>query len=597
MPGVICHRARPQDCASLGHLYRSSPNAARSRPVRTERHLLPHFLTGNVSGLSRYGLGGTPSLARVSLPALLILSPEVVLLALAELPGHDILRCRSVCRLLKLFIDHSAKLRYIVEAHARGLNPLQSSNPAQYLISQLLARERSWTMFGSIPGVNDILDIPVENEDDDDESPSPAELVVYDSGRVLVCRGSRLAIQILGPGQSEVQQFLIPGLRNAVVDSIVGFGESIAFSDLNVVYVYSLANSEIVRALPAPRRGTIGVLRVQGDLLAGLFSPERQSSGVLVWNWKTGQLIDTLFSAGAPALSFGFLNQNEIALIRTNQSAGSARLDIYTIGSSSAFCRSSFALPDAHPSKWYAKAEIHCGGTIAPPGCEPLRRDYGIIAINLELRVRSPHTPTATLTNRKLSTILVVQQQALANDSASSCFSSEAIPWYRWSSNRVRVLSNVRLVSTLHASPVWGNRIVALGPEPDQVSLFDFCSVGVKASSVVWKTPSASGTASNFSGGGGGRINGGVSVRAALAQRARTLVRVNSLGISSGWFEGMGVGAEGVVEQMPYVVSVRRGMSGVDCATLDGDRVVVLKSEENSGGMVVTKVTSFVFSV
>ncbi|KAG8787500.1 hypothetical protein FRC12_015503 [Ceratobasidium sp. 428] len=597
MPGVICHRARPQDCASLGHLYRSSPNAAQSRPIRTERHLLPQFLTENVSGSSRYGMGEIPSLARVSLPALLILSPEVVLLALAELPGHDILCCRSVCKLLKLFIDHSAKLRYIVEAHARGLNPLQSSNPAQYLISQLLARERSWTMFGSIPGANVILDVPVENDDDDDESPSPAELVVYDSGRVLVCRGSRLAVQILGPGQSEIRQFLVPGLRNAVVDSIVGFGESIAFSALNVIYVYSLANSEIVRALPAPRRGTIGVLRVQGDLLASLFCPERQSSGVLVWNWKTGQLIDTLFSAGAPTLSFGFLNQNEIVLIRTNQSAGSARLDIYTIESSSAFCRSSFALPDAHPSKWYAKAEIYCGGTIASTGCEPLRRDHGILAIALELCVRSPHTPTATLTNRKLSTILVVQQQALANNSASSCFRSETIPWSRWSSNRVRVLSNVRLASTLHASPVWGNRIVALGPQLDQVSLFDFCSVGVKASSVVWKAPSASGTASNFSGGGGGRINGGVSVRAALAQRARTLVRVNSLGISSGWFEGMGVGIEGVVEQMPYVVSVRRGMSGVDSATLDGDRVVVLKSEENNGGMVVTKVTSFVFSV
>ncbi|KAG8708278.1 hypothetical protein FRC09_001340 [Ceratobasidium sp. 395] len=453
-------------------------------------------------------------------------------------------------------------------------------------------------MFGSIPGVNDILGIPVESDDDDDdESPSPAELVVYDSGRIFRCRGSCLAIQTLGPGQSEVRQYVVPGLRNVVEDSIVGFGESFAFSTLNVAYVYSLAKSEIVRALPAPRRGTMGVLRVQGDLLASLFFPERQSSGVLVWNWKTGQLIDTLFSAGAPTLSFGFLNQNEIALIRTNQSAGSAWLDIYTIGSSSAFRRSSFALPDAHPSKWYAKAEIYCGGTIAPPGCEPLRHDHGIIAIALELRVRSPHTPTATLTNRKLSAILVIQKQALANDPASLCSRSEVIPWSRWSSNRVRVLSNVRLASTLHASPVWGNRIVALGPEPDQLSLFDFCSVGVKASSVVWKAPSAIGATSNFSGGGGGRINGGVSVRAALAQRARTLVRVNSLGISSGWFEGMGVGVEGVVEQMPYVVSVRRGMSGVDCATLDGDRVVVLKSEENSGGTVVTKVTSFVFSV
>jgi hypothetical protein len=69
---------------------------------------------------------------------------------------------------------------------------------------------------------------------------------------------------------------------------------------------------------------------------------------------------------------------------------------------------------------------------------------------------------------------------------------------------------------------------------------------------------------------------GGISVRAALAQRARTLVRANSLGVGAGWFEGMGVG--GVVDQMAYVVSVRRGMGGIESVEMDSERVMVLVS-------------------
>ncbi|KAG9089027.1 hypothetical protein FS749_001676, partial [Ceratobasidium sp. UAMH 11750] len=510
MPGVICYRARPQDCASLGHLYRSSPNAARALPVRAEQYSLPRLSTGDAASSSRYGLEKSLSLARVSLPVLLLLSPEVVLLVLAELPGLDILRCRSVCKLLKLFIDHSAKLRYIVEAHARGLEPLGNNDSAQHLISQLLARERSWTMFGSAPGVHLTVGLPL---DDNDEGPPPIERILYDSGRVLVCRGSCLATWTLGPAQPDVREYVVPGLRDIVGNSIVASGDWIVFSTPSAVHVYSLANSEIVRVLPAPPGGTIGTLRLQGSLLAALFCPERQSSGVLVWNWKTGQLIDTLHSAGAPTLSLAFLNQHDIAVVRTNRSARSARIDIYTVSSSCAFIRSSLALPDAHPSKWYSKAGIYAGGMTAPPGCEPLRPDHGVVAISLKLRVRSPHDPTTVLANRKLSIILVIDKKAVAHAPATTSPGSGPIPWSKWSSNCFRVLSNVRLATFLHSSPVWGYRIIALGPEPDQIALFDFCSVGAKAASVVWKAPDARGSTSIFSGGGGGRINGGVSVR------------------------------------------------------------------------------------
>ncbi|KAG8687549.1 hypothetical protein FRC08_011907, partial [Ceratobasidium sp. 394] len=293
MPGVICYRVRPQDCASLGHLYRSSPNAARALPVRTERYSLPRLSTGDAASSSRYALEKSLSLARVSLPVLLLLSPEVVLLVLAELPGLDILRCRSVCKLLKLFIDHSAKLRYIVEAHARGLEPFRNDVSAQHLISQLLARERSWTMIGSAPGVHLTLGPPLDDDEANDEGPPPVERILYDSGRVLVCRGSRLATWTLGPARPDVREYVVPGLRDIVGNPIVTSGDWVVFSTPSAVHVYSLANSEIVRVLPVPPRGTICTLRLQGNFLAALFCPERQSSGVLVWNWKTGQLIDT----------------------------------------------------------------------------------------------------------------------------------------------------------------------------------------------------------------------------------------------------------------------------------------------------------------
>ncbi|KAG9076181.1 hypothetical protein FRC06_009652, partial [Ceratobasidium sp. 370] len=176
----------------------------------------------------------------------------------------------------------------------------------------------------------------------------------------------------------------------------------------------------------------------------------------------------------------------------------------------------------------------------------------------------------------KLSVILVVDKRAVAHASTTFSAGSGPVPWSKWSSNRFHVLPNVRLASAFQSSPLWGNRIIALGPEPDKLALFDFCSVGAKAASVVWKAPSARGSSSTFSGGGGGRINGGVSVRAALAQRARTLVRADSLGVGVGWFEGMGVGVSGFAEQMPYVVSVKRGISGVESAAVDAERVVIL---------------------
>ncbi|QRV81722.1 F-box protein [Ceratobasidium sp. AG-Ba] len=591
MPSVICHRVRSQDCASLGHLYRSSPNAAGARPVRAGRHTLRLFVDGKGSGTGRRGLAKSPSPSRVSLPLLLILSPEIVLLVLAELPGLDILRCRTVCKLLKLFIDNSAQLRYIVEAHARGFEPLHNANCAQHHILQLLARERSWAMFGSIPGMQTTLDRPTV-DDDNDNGPAPAERILYDSGRMFVVHGSHVTVWTLGPRIPSRKEYVVPGLNENAGDSIIAFGDQIAFSTSNAVCVYSLEAQEIVRVLLAIR-GRIIDMRVQGDYLAGLFRPERQSSGATLWNWKTGLLIDTFHSTGSPVLSFTFLNKESMALVRTDRSARSAQIDVYEVIDSKARLRSSLALPDTHPTKWYSKAHIYASDAATLPECELLQHDAGVVAISVKLRVRSPHDPATTLSSRKLSMILVVRKRALNQAPPSST----PIPWSEWSSNQFRVLAGVKFAPISRSSPVWGSRIVALGPDPDKISLFDFCAVGAKAASVVWKAPNPGGVRSVFSGGGGGGISGGVSVRAALAQRARTLVRANSLGIGAGWFEGMGISSEGTVEQMPYVVAIRRGMSGVYAVTVDGERVVVLKNEENSEGSIVSRVTSFLCSI
>ncbi|KAG9080025.1 hypothetical protein FRC06_007166, partial [Ceratobasidium sp. 370] len=210
-----------------------------------------------------------------------------------------------------------------------------------------------------------------------------------------------------------------------------------------------------------------------------------------------------------------------------------------------AYLRSSLALPDAHPTKWYAKAGIYAGGITTPPGCESLQYDRGVIAISLKLHFRSPHDPTVTLMDRKLLVILAVDKQAVAHASTTLPPGSGPIPWSKWSSNRFHVLPNVQLALAFQSSPVWGNHIIAPGPEADKLALFDFCSVRAKAASMVWKALSARGSSSIFSEGGGGSVNGGVLVRAALVQRAQTLVRVNSLGAGVGWFKGMGVGLRG----------------------------------------------------
>jgi hypothetical protein len=136
----------------------------------------------------------------------------------------------KVCKLLKQFIDCSAKLRYIVEAHARGLEPLRNAGSAQLVISQLFAREQSWAMFGSIPGTHIILNPPADIDDDNDEGPLPIESTVYDSGRMFVCRGSRVSVNSLSSGDDMVRNFVVPGLRNAVHDGVVAFGDWIAFS-------------------------------------------------------------------------------------------------------------------------------------------------------------------------------------------------------------------------------------------------------------------------------------------------------------------------------------------------------------------------------
>lgn len=254
-------------------------------------------------------------------------------------------------------------------------------------------------------------------------------------------------------------------------------------------------------------------------------------------------------------------------LVRTDRSAGSARLDVYQLGHSQATLRSSLALPDTHPTKWYAKVILHGGATDFQPGSEPVQHGRGVLALDIELRVRAPHNPNITTTNRNLALLLVVNKKALVEEypDATCC----PIPWSDWSSGRHRILTDVRITDQ---PIVWGHRIVGFqtGDEPGKVVLFDFCPVGVRAVSSVWTTG-----ARTWGGSRGIGVSGGVSVRAALAQRARTLVRASEQGFTRGWLEGMGLQSG----QMPYVVSVRRGMVDARSVVLDGERVVLMVSE------------------
>lgn len=590
MPGVICYRTPSQDCASLGHLYRSSPYAdtAAAPPTRHERQSLqrPSGSSSTPSTLSERFPKLRPnrsSESPLSISLLLSFSPEVVLLILSELPGRDILRCRSVCKLLKQFIDQSAKLQYIAQANARGFEVLNYQNSARLCLARMLSRERNWTTFGSISSTHFVLDDPPRAEDD----PDHRTYSIYDSGKLLLCRGRHVVEHVLRASGARSEEYEVLGFESPQCNSADAFQDWLGLGGGEAVHIYCMPEREVTRVLSVPHRGAIDSVQFYGDFVAAIFRPERQCSGVLVWNWKNGKLIGTLLSVHAPALSFTFLDETTLALVRTDRSARSARIDTYTIGAHGAALQSSLALPDAHPTKWYARADIHAGKNLVHSGCERLKDEQGIVAIDMELRIRAPHDPNTNTTDRRLSVILAIHKRSILNPTIvtpptdSLGKTSASTPWPLWSANNFRMITGVRISPN---SPVWGHRIIAMGPELDKISLFDFCPIGVRAASQVWR---ASGSWGSHTTSGGG-----VSVRAALAQRARKLVRANELGVPVGWFDSM----KPVVDQMPYVVSIRRGITDVQKVMLDGNSIVVLRNNEMPEQPASSKVILFDFS-
>ncbi|CAE6458937.1 hypothetical protein ACGC1H_002088 [Rhizoctonia solani] len=564
MPGVICYRTPSRDCVLLGHLYCSSYDReaqfagydAQLSQVTSSSDPQP---TGYHTKLKSSRLY---SLARPRL-TLLSISSEIVLLILAELSGSEILKCRIVCKTLKQLIDQSIRLRYIIQSNARGLEPLAEPGSAASDLAGLLFRERSWTMFGSIPSTCHSLN-PLNPGD----GVAPNRFSTYYSGKLVLCRGNHVIEHSLHLHlENHPREYEVLGLGFDDLDPVAGTQDILVYSTGKTLHVYSKAANEIVGVLRAPNLGTLGAPSVRSNWIAALFHSERRCSGVLLWNWKTGKLMDTLHDAYSPALSVSFFDGSTLAVVHTDRSACSARVDTYDLRNQRVVLKSSVALPDAHPSKWYAKADLYTGDESAPPGCERMMQDEGIVAIDLEIRTRAPHNPRTIAADRRLVAILVAHKRVFSPTGTASPGTPVArIPWADWSTNHSRVLTGVRMSPQ---RPVWGYRLVALGPEPDKISLFDFCPVGAREVAQVWKGNGTWGVSSS------GR--GGVSVRAALAQRARTLVRANTLGAVTGWFDSLKLSDD----QIPYVVSVRRGVVDVLDTMLDGGNVIVTLQDRN----------------
>ncbi|KAF8703135.1 hypothetical protein RHS03_06265, partial [Rhizoctonia solani] len=583
MPGVICYRTPSQDCVVLGHLYRSSydeTNATslgydpRTSPSQKSEPPNPPPAGSCVKPKSNCRLC---SLKQPRL-TLLSISPEIVLLVLSELPGLEILKCRYICSTFKRLIDQSKKLQYIIQSNVRGLEPLGDSRSASSSFANLLFRERGWVMFGSIRGTYQSLHNPPSSAND-----STLKLrSTYDCGRFILYRGNHVIEHSLYPFYDfNPQEYEIPNFGVERLGQVASNNKVLVYStqrqvsciafriiysqSYREIHVYSKTTSEIVNVLSAPHLGNFGAPSIHGNWIAALFHSEHRYSGVIVWNWKSGNIVDTLHDAHSPVLSVAFLDETTLAVVLTDRSACTARIETYQISNQQALLSSSFSLPDAHPSKWYAKVDIYTGGDFSHPGSERMLRDEGIVALDLEMRIRAPHNPETTTADRRLNAILVMHKRIFSSShSTRARVSATPIPWANWSPNHFRILTGVRL-SPQH--PVWGHRLVAVGPELDKVSLFDFCPVGVKAVAQVWKGNGTWGVSSN------GR--GGISVRAALAQRARTLVRASALGAVVGWFDNLSP----VSVQIPYVVSVRRGMIDVVDTMLDGSSIVITMRE------------------
>ncbi|CAE6517050.1 unnamed protein product [Rhizoctonia solani] len=556
MPGVICCRTPSQDCVLLGHLYCSSYDK-EARFAGCDARTFQGASSSISQPTGCYTSCRLCSLARPR-PTLLSVSPEIVLLILAELPGSEILKCRYVCKTLKRIIDQSIKLQYNIQSNARGLEPLGDFGSASSDLAGLLFRERSWTMFGSIPSTFHSL----HNPPDSANGLTSKRYYAYHSGKLVLCCGNHIVEHTLYPSVGgDPLEYEVPDLEVDNLDSVAATHDVLVYSTGKTLHVYSKVTNDVVGVLRAPHLGTLGTLSARGNWIAALFRSERRCSGVLIWNWKRGKLIDTLHDVHSPAISVAFFDDSTLAVVHTDRSACSARVDTYGLGVQEATLKSSVSLPDAHPSKWYAKADIYTGDESAPPGSEQMMQDEGIVAIDVEMRVRAPHNPITITADRRLAAILVAHKRVfIPTRTASPGTPVARIPWTSWPANHFRILTGVCLSPQ---RPVWGYRLVAVGPEPDKVSLFDFCPVGAREVAQVWKGNGTWGVSSS------GR--GGVSVRAALAQRARTLVRVNTLGAVTGWFDNLKLS----VDQIPYVVSVRRGVPDVLDTMLDGGNIVV----------------------
>ncbi|CAE6332362.1 unnamed protein product [Rhizoctonia solani] len=479
-----------------------------------------------------------------------------MLLVLSQLPGLEILKCRSVCSTFKRLIDQSKKLQYIIQSNIRGLEPLGDSSSANSDLTKLLYRERSWTMFGSTAGAYSSL----QNPPNLTNGPAPKLRSTYDHGKLVLSRGNQVVEHSLDPAQAfDPQEYEIPSFGAEC--SVTSANDLLVYSTGGEIHIYSKTDGEIVNVLSAPHIGNLGVPSIRRSWIAALFRSERRCDGVLIWNWKSGRLIDTLYDAHSPVLSIAFLDDTTLVAVHTNRSACTARVDTYELSDQQVVLKSSVSLPDAHPSKWYAKADIYTSGESARPGFERMLCNQGIVAIDLEMRIRAPHNPETVTADRRLNAILVIHKHIFTPPYlARSGEPVTPIPWTSWSTNHFRILTGVRLSPQ---SPVWGHRLVAVGPEIDKVSLFDFCPMGIKAVAQVWKGNGTWGASSY------GR--GGVSVRAALAERARTLVRASTLGAVVGWFDNLNP----TTAQIPYVVSVRRGMIDVVDTMMDESSIVL----------------------
>ncbi|CAE6494561.1 unnamed protein product [Rhizoctonia solani] len=581
MPGVICYRTPSQDCILLGHLYRSSYSrnaqlAACEVWSHQEASSLISQPTGHYTKAKPNCRLCSPADSRLTL---LSVSPEIVLLILARLPGWGILKCRYVCKVLKRLIDQSTKLQYIIQSNARGLEPLGDSSSASSDLSNLLFRERSWTMFGSMPGIYHSL----QNPPDPANGSTSKRYSTYNLGKLVLCSGSHIVEHTLHSHlEDESQQHHIPNLGAEDLDPVGATHGILVYSNGSTIYIYSKVTNEVVSIVSVPYHGTLGVPSVRGSWIAALFRSEYRCNGVLIWNWKSGKLIDALHEAFSPALSIAFFDETTLAVVHTDRSACSARIDTYELSTIGAELKLSVSLPDAHPSKWYAKVDIYTGDESAPLESERMMCNAGIVAIDLEMRMRAPHYPETIAIDRVLNAILVMHKRIFSpvrNTNRETPIIR--VPWTDWCADHFRMLIGVRLSPQ---RPVWGYRLVAVGPEPDKVSLFDFCPVGVRTVAQVWKGNGTWGASS------AGR--GGVSVRAAMAQRARTLVRVNTLGVAAGWFDNL----KPSVDQIPYVVSVRRGVRDIVDTMLDGGNIIVtLRDRDPAEHTTSTRIILFNF--